>query len=130
MASGLPRKVVGELVTLLGTPDVTERLPSEKRESGNIDGDITASRIGRKVIQQPSPRILEARFVDFVVHRPGILGGDAGIAIGLLRGAGKGVLTEVFCRSLRVHLDAGYCTRARTATQHELMAGIEAMVQP
>src|SRR6185369_17246197 len=75
------RKVVGELITLFGTPDVGVRLPSKVRETGNIHGHITAaSRIGKE-IRQSATSVLEAEFVDLVVAEcPRVLEDACGIS--------------------------------------------------
>src|SRR5215831_20713015 len=103
-----PREVVGELVALLGTAHVAERLAPDEREAGNVDTHAAAAGSGREVVEQAAPRVLEAELVQLVCARdPRVLEGDAGVAIRLLRRARISVLPEVFRRALRVHLDAG-----------------------
>src|ERR1051326_197169 len=100
MTCDVPRKIIGELISLLGSPHEAKRLPPTKSKARNIYCDVAAIRIRRKVVDQPPPHVLESCFVELArVDCPHILRCDAGIAEGLLRSSGISILTEILGRT-------------------------------
>src|SRR6476646_8007152 len=122
-------EAVAELVALLGAVDEGEWLATEESKPGNVHGDTIAASTARKRVQQTAARVLEEKFVDLVVPQgPGVVGRNAHVTIGLVRSAGKRILTEIL-RPLRIHLDACDRAGADAAAQRKLLALREPMVQ-
>ena len=130
MPATLPRKIVGVLIPFFRAAYEAEWLPAEEREARNVNRDIAAARVRRKVVEQTPASVLETKFVDFGgTDRPQILRRDARIAERLLRSAGEGILPKILGWTLRIHLDAGNSTRAGAAPQREVVRAVEMVVQ-
>src|SRR5206468_6183433 len=99
-----------------------ERLTTDKREARDIDRDVAAGRIGRKIVEQPAAGELKARFIDLIgADGPYMLRGNSSVSKRLLRRSGEGVLSEVLGRPLRVDLNSRHRTWAGAATQHQMV---------
>src|SRR5262249_49181558 len=73
VAAELPRNVICVLIALLGATHVAEWFAAEESETRNVDGDASAFRVRRKVVEQAAARVLKTRFIDFVgAHCPDV----------------------------------------------------------
>ena len=78
-------------------------------------------------VRQSAARILEAEFIDFVVaDRPGVLEHSGDVAVGLLRGARVGVLSEGLI--LAADFDAGDRAGADVSAERQAMIGAEVVI--
>ena len=112
------REIVGELVPLLGALNVGIRFPAEVCVTRNIHGRIRTARRIRIEVRQSPPRILETKFVHFIVaDSPRVLKHSGNVAISLLRGSRVCVLAERL--TFASHFDTRYSAGADVRPQHD-----------
>src|SRR5438067_1950598 len=128
VAPFIPGEVVGVLVALLHAIDKRERLASEEGKARDINGNVSASRSLREVVEQTAACVLEAELVhDVRSQQPGVLGRPGDIAIGLLRGAGECILSKVLV--LRVDLNAIHGAGADVGAQHQILRATQLVIE-